>query len=310
MGDWTSFAAGSIAGATGIFVGHPFDSLKVRVQVGETLRDQKMDLATVRQLYRGVVPPIVTAGSTQAINFAVYEHCKSKIHQFVNGGRKLRPEEELYSLSTTFWGGTCSGAIISLLTSPIGMVKIQQQVVSEANVVSCIRSLYQKSGIRVFYRAYLSSFVMEAPGRGVYLWTYECVKFNLAKYAAISNAGLPLTSTSWEGIDSVKAYKTAPFAVSATAGACAGMFSWLVVYPLDVIKSRMQRDAHRQQFTSFWQCWQDTWRAGGIRSLYRGIGYTLLRAGPVAASILPVYDAVKSYLNQEFRMQPYSSLTE
>lgn len=101
MVDISSFLAGSIAGATGIFVGHPFDSLKVRVQVGETLKDQKWNWHTIRQLYRGILPPLLTTGTIQAINFALYEHFKRLVHMNSNEGRPLT-SNELYSLHTTF----------------------------------------------------------------------------------------------------------------------------------------------------------------------------------------------------------------
>lgn len=35
----------------------------------------------------------------------------------------------------------------------------------------------------------------------------------------------------------------------------------------------------------------------GIQSLYRGMGVTVLRAGPVAAAVLPVYDSVLEWLS-------------
>jgi hypothetical protein len=38
-------------------------------------------------------------------------------------------------------------------------------------------------------------------------------------------------------------------------------------------------------------CFRQSYRAGGLRSLYSGLGYTLLRAVPVASVILPCYDA-------------------
>lgn len=190
------------------------------------------------------------------------------------------------------------------------MVKLQQQVVSESGIISCVRDLYRRSGIRVFYRSYPSLFVMEAPGRGVYLWTYENVKLHLAQLKEMESLGLPYTSASWEAVDPFTAYRNAPFGLSAMAGASAGIISWFVVYPFDVVKSRMQRDAHREQFKTSYQCLVDTWRAGGLRSLYRGIGYTLIRAGPVAATILPVYDLCKAYIDKELLVVEYTGFNE
>jgi hypothetical protein len=41
---------------------------------------------------------------------------------------------------------------------------------------------------------------------------------------------------------------------------------------------------------------RETYAAGGLRGFYRGISFTLLRAAPVAGTVLPVYDAGKAWL--------------
>ena len=47
-----SFFAGSFAGACGILIGHPFDSLKVRMQVNAQLAKQGITTEVAKQLYR------------------------------------------------------------------------------------------------------------------------------------------------------------------------------------------------------------------------------------------------------------------
>jgi len=82
------------------------------------------------------------------------------------------------------------------------------------------------------------------------------------------------------------------------AAATAGVTSWVVAYPFDVIKSRMQLDYNRNRYTSTWQCFRDTYAEGGVKALYRGIGYTIVRAAPVAATILPIYETSRDYLEK------------
>ena len=38
---------------------------------------------------------------------------------------------------------------------------------------------------------------------------------------------------------------------------------------------------------------------GGIRCFYRGFGVTIIRSGPVAAAVLPIYDVTLEWLNQQ-----------
>lgn len=56
---------------------------------------------------------------------------------------------------------------------------------------------------------------------------------------------------------------------------------WAVIYPIDMIKSRMQTDgfspATGQKYTSAWNCVKTVWRAEGIKAFTRGLGPTLIR---------------------------------
>lgn len=45
-------------------------------------------------------------------------------------------------------------------------------------------------------------------------------------------------------------------------------------------------------------CIKKIYAAGGVKSLFRGISFTLIRAAPVAATILPVYEHVKDSIEE------------
>ena len=117
------------------------------------------------------------------------------------------------------------------------------------------------------------------------------------------------------------------------AGALAGVAGWLVIYPLDVrthtyilpsthppiytnpsthppthpptsqqvVKSRLQADAlapGKNKYSTMSDCFRQSYQKGGMRSLYSGLGFTLLRAVPVASVILPSYDATYWFLSK------------
>lgn len=68
-----------------------------------------------------------------------------------------------------------------------------------------------------------------------------------------------------------------------------GLVSWLIVYPADVLKSRMQIDGITStQYTSAYDCLQKTIKSGGVSSLFRGLTPTLIRAFPVNAATFTV----------------------
>ncbi|VDM85860.1 unnamed protein product [Strongylus vulgaris] len=58
------------------------------------------------------------------------------------------------------------------------------------------------------------------------------------------------------------------------AGGAAGMLSWLFNYPSDVVKTRFQAN---DNYKSYLHCIQSTYREGGMRMFYTGLGSTLLR---------------------------------
>lgn len=293
LSNYTSFVAGSVAGASGILVGHPFDSLKVRLQVGQTLQFESMNYNMMRQLYRGLVPPLLTVGTISSMNFTLYEYFKKVIPHWAHVDTEYYQHMKPVTLGTIFSAGVCSGAIASIVTTPISIVKIRMQVASEAGITACIRDIYASRGIRSFYRAYGCSFVMESPGRGVYLWTYEYVKALLSNWKHPHMVDHPHTS-------GLAVHQSIPVSMDTRilSAAAAGIFSWFVIYPFDVIKAQLQVDIHAHRFRSTMECAQSIYARFGYLGFFRGLGYTLIRAGPVAATILPMYDITKEWLDR------------
>lgn len=288
----SSFIAGSVAGASGVLVGHPFDSLKVRMQVGQNLSINGWNTEVLRQLYRGIMPPLMTVGCVAAINFATYESFKSLLLT-----RTSSAEDNRTPLSNIFFAGCLSGAVMAPFTSPMGVIKIQLQVAKQMSFTQCVQYMWQRNNSpRAFYRGSLLSMIMESPGRGVYLWTYETVKA-----ICFNPTEMPTHAVQHQRPESYPMY------MRAISASVAGIFSWLVIYPFDVIKAKMQLDISRQKYRSTWHCVQTTWAEGGVRGFFRGLTYTLIRAGPVAATILPIYDITKATLDHRWYPEKYQS---
>ena len=322
-----SFCAGSFAGACGILIGHPFDSLKVRMQVNAQLAKQGITTEVAKQLYRGIVPPLVTAGAMQSMLFLNYENFRIILRKFAFKGDNpdmkyalYRPGQPATEVSTphplaviTSKGGfdhlciatiagSTAGLMLATLSTPIGFVKIQQQVASEASVLTVARRSWRVGGARMMYRGFVPNIFLESPGRGIYLFTYEFVKMVLNQQQHIAEGGL----------NSVPIYALYDkhglhcdveerLSTRMMAAALAGCSSWASLYPFDVVKSRMQLDRQGLKYTGTLDCFVKTYKEGGVRALYSGLGYTLLRAAPVAATILPIYEFAKSSI--EMRIQ-------
>lgn len=88
---------------------------------------------------------------------------------------------------------------------------------------------------------------------------------------------------------------------SVIVGGLAGTAFWTISYPLDVIKSNIQKqNAFSQQiYTSLCQCSQALYREGGVRSFYKGFTACLIRSFPVNAAQYLVYSFVKNLFHHE-----------
>lgn len=66
------------------------------------------------------------------------------------------------------------------------------------------------------------------------------------------------------------------------AGGVCGILCWLAVFPVDLVKSLMQKDvlAPKPAYHTVMDCLRDVYHARGISGFYRGITVTLMRAFP------------------------------
>ena len=87
------------------------------------------------------------------------------------------------------------------------------------------------------------------------------------------------------------------------AAALSRIACWAVIFPLDALRNRVYGAAaasnhHVARSPSAQSLLVDTVRQmRQERSFYRGFWVTVLRAGPVAAAVLPVYDLTLEYLS-------------
>lgn len=78
------------------------------------------------------------------------------------------------------------------------------------------------------------------------------------------------------------------------AGGTAGIASWTVCFPMDVIKSRCQSDVNNQ-YNGALDCYRKTVASEGYQALFRGLNSCLLRAFPVNATVLLVVQFIYKF---------------
>lgn len=82
---------------------------------------------------------------------------------------------------------------------------------------------------------------------------------------------------------------------TAISGAVGGMTLWTLVFPADVIKSRMQVSGRGGSVT---QMFLDIVRKEGISKLYRGLVPTLIRTCSASSCLFIAYENTRYYLNK------------
>jgi solute carrier family 25 (mitochondrial carnitine/acylcarnitine transporter), member 20/29 len=268
-----STISGMCAGALGVVVGYPFDTMKTRIQASTSgvVKPVPYTIQGLKSLYRGVFMPLASTGCMQALNFAVYGSVKHALLDHVDEG-------SMTYLQSVFVAGAASGGVMSVLATPIQVVKVQYQTDMSMTLQKLRYSLYSgtKLPIVALYRGYWVTATGDVLGRGMYMYSYEAMKLLLSSQRHDATTVMDVSMTH-----------------KMLAAGFAGSFTWFALFPIDVIKTRVQSAIngssgrqHMKQILS---------SSNALSQLYRGCFYAVIRAAPVAASILPVYE----YLNEE-----------
>lgn len=164
---WAGFVAGVVAGGSGVLVGHAFDTAKVQQQVGGQAGQMSM-----KNLYRGILPPLCTTGAVRSLYFGLFEQTKRRLE--AAGGPPGSTAPGVYCC------GCLTGALTAPVTAPIMNLKIRQQIHGDS-LWSNVRGLLRSSGVSGFYRGLPAHALLETFGSGSYLLAYHAAKSAAAK---------------------------------------------------------------------------------------------------------------------------------
>jgi solute carrier family 25 carnitine/acylcarnitine transporter 20/29 len=267
--------AGGMAGTVSVFVGHPFDTIKVRCQSGAGLSSLKLNIMSMLSLFRGMGPPLVSAGAVNALVFSAY-------------GWSSRVWDSAFETSDNtgakqFVCGAFSGLLQTFILCPTEHVKCRLQVQESQprptnyfkGPTDAANQIFKSHGVfRGLYRGWSVTAWREVPAFGLYFSTYDVIKDFTNRKLGSSSPDQPTKN---------------PWIASALAGGASGCFTWALIYPFDVIKTRIQtRSLHCKK--GIYQTGMDIIAESGWRAMFRGLGVTLIRAFPVNGVIFPVYE--------------------
>jgi solute carrier family 25 carnitine/acylcarnitine transporter 20/29 len=259
-----SVVAGGVGGVAAVLTGHPFDLVKVRLQsgqapsMGSAVRDI-LKASGPKGFYRGVVPPLLGVTPMFAVSFWGYDVGK----QLVTKKDQVGP----LTVGQISTAGFLSAIPTTLVAAPMERVKIvlQTQDASKSkSTLGAIKSILASGGVSSLFRGSTATLARDGPGSALYFAVYEVAKKELSKLSGAKDGELSLMAVS-------------------TAGGLSGMAMWLVVFPVDTVKTRMtnsvtEKISARDAISEIYR------KGGGIKGFFPGVGPALLRSFPANAA--------------------------
>eukprot|EP00118_Oscarella_pearsei_P027654 m.311258 g.311258 ORF g.311258 m.311258 type:complete len:300 (+) comp63451_c0_seq1:19-918(+) len=285
-----SFFAGGFGGVCLVFVGHPLDTLKVRMQTmplpapgqpplyKNTLDCVRKTVSNegLRGLYKGMAAPIIGVTPIFAVSFWGYAV-----------GKKLQtwndPQKELTSLSH-FNAGVISGLFTTSVMVPGERIKCILQIQTGAGgkkeysgPVDVVKKVFKTSGIRGLYKGFCATLLRDLPGSGMYFMTYDWMVTKLTPEGKTRSQISPLQIL--------------------FAGGMAGIANWTVAIAPDTLKSRLQTAPEGAYPRGVRDVFRQLIREEGPAALFKGLFPVMLRAFPANAACFLGYEFAMKFFD-------------
>ncbi|GAA5905744.1 hypothetical protein JCM6882_000448 [Rhodosporidiobolus microsporus] len=324
------FFAGTVAGIASLLTGHPFDTVKVRLQTQDT---SKAGRGGAERYYRNAFHAFARVAKEEKLSglykgvlgIALMNASVFTSYKFAMTSLLPSPDAEP-TLAQITLAGSASGIFTSLLTTPIERLKILQQsssVGASARLTPSFLSLVRTLPLRELYRGFLPTLLRDT-AYGPYFLVYEYV---------VRGGDFGLSSLSWFGgggggegerrrrhvkadlVDEVeselfgsvdaegKREEGAGAVRVLIAGGLAGIAGWGATFPIDVLKTRIQSvpyplrpssSASPHPYSTLRSTFGATLRDSGWRGFVAGLGPTLVRSVPVNMVTFAVFELVVS----------------
>ncbi|KAG8228603.1 hypothetical protein J437_LFUL009308 [Ladona fulva] len=295
MSVWCEYVAGWAAGVSGLIIGHPLDTIKVRQQalgaVGAlNVAKYTFKYEGVFAFYKGLLFPLLSAGVLNSVYFGVYGFSLSL---FCNRKDKLSAEENINHMKqnglAVYLSGCVGGFAQAFITCPVDLIKIKLQTETGHNVkfmnthehdyrgsLDCVKRVFKRTGLKGCYKGLTVTLWRDIPSSGLYLLVYE-------KMLSFFHGG--------------NVHSELKFFSTVISGGTAGILSWACIIPLDVLKSRIQADDTRSPtYSGIYDCFKKSYQNDGWKVFGRGFWVMCLRAFPVNAVSLLSYEFVLCHL--------------
>uniref|UniRef100_A0A5B6ZMI1 Adenine nucleotide transporter BT1 n=1 Tax=Davidia involucrata TaxID=16924 RepID=A0A5B6ZMI1_DAVIN len=202
------------------------------------------------------------------------------------GGLKLKVKIGNPSLRRLV-SGAIAGAVSRTAVAPLETIRTHLMVGSSGHsTTEVFHNIMKTDGWKGLFRGNLVNVIRVAPSKAIELFVYDTVNKNLSPKPG-EQPKLPIPA-------------------SLVAGACAGVSSTLVTYPLELLKTRLtiQRGVYDGLFDAFIKILQE----GGPGELYRGLTPSLIGVVPYAATNYFAYDTLRKAYRKFFKQDKIGNI--
>lgn len=293
------------------FAGYPLDSIKSRLQTTrQRVSIPRLALAVYQQeglvgFYRGLWIPLMTISFVRAASFTIYSRTKEYYRD-----RHWLARKRIFDVSAVGGiSGALSGSLISFASAPFELVKVRRQLEysiaaskgvrldKAPNTVEAVRDIFRTSGLLGLYTGFRLHFLRDTLGTALYFFEYDGFRYIMGRDALGEQGPTP----AWLPIHA----SLVPF----VCGSLAGVTSWALIYPLDVVKTKVQQRAlacerQRGVFETFHRLIRGPDPDNpkpllrGLARLYQGLGVSALRSVTTHGLLWTFFDLTASYIDR------------
>ncbi|CAN6287705.1 unnamed protein product [Urochloa humidicola] len=285
------YVAGAAAGVAQVVVGHPFDTVKVKLQAHNTTAHGKVYKngfhctsrilveEGIRGLYKGASSSFIGIAVESSLFFGTYSQAKQLLQGNYENGRP--------HLQVIIPSAACSGALISCILTPTELTKCRMQVQGKdvmhgarySSPLDCAVKTLESEGLRGIFRGGLATLFREAIGNAVFFCTYEYSRYWMHNY---------LDSPRFSSSSNFVLAKD--IGIGVMSGGISGMAFWTATLPLDVAKTIIQTDPDPHLSRNPFRVLSMVYKRAGMGGCYAGLGPTLARAFPANAAAIVAWE--------------------
>ena len=235
--------------------------------------------------------PLLGMAAINSIVFSVHGSCM----------RFLQPQGGVNKINNSLIAGAAAGTVQCVVCTPAELIKLRMQVQcigtengpsisniftkknKKSNYVGPWETaveIYRKEGIKGINKGMVVTMYREAPAFATYFASYDYFCQKVAGQRSLAELG--------------------PLALC-FCGGISGINAWIITYPFDVIKSRLQTDGIKEkpQYNGMMDCFKKSYHNDGWKVFFRGLNSTLLRAFPTNAATFSTVTLLLRYWRRE-----------